>query len=71
NVFRFSQYLKKYSSDTQFIVITLRKGTMEEADVLYGVTLQESGVSKVISVKLEETKEFVQLRGKRVKDELF
>ncbi|KAA0097817.1 hypothetical protein, partial [Bacteroides thetaiotaomicron] len=60
NVFRFAQYLKKYSSDTQFIVITHRKGTMEEADVLYGVTMQESGVSKVISVKLEETKEFVQ-----------
>lgn len=62
NVFRFAQYLKKYSSDTQFIVITHRKGTMEEADVLYGVTMQESGVSKVISVKLEETKEFVQSR---------
>lgn len=60
NVFRFAQYLKKYSADTQFIVITHRKGTMEEADVLYGVTMQESGVSKVISVKLEETKEFVQ-----------
>lgn len=41
-------------------MITHRKGTMEEADVLYGVTMQESGVSKVISVKLEETKEFVQ-----------
>ncbi|MGW8264508.1 hypothetical protein ACWHAR_31675, partial [Bacillus sp. LR--39] len=59
-VFRFAQYLKRYSRDTQFIVITHRKGTMEEADVLYGVTMQESGVSKVISVKLEETKEFVQ-----------
>lgn len=60
NVFRFAQYLKKYSADTQFIVITHRKGTMEETDVLYGVTMPESGVSKVISVKLEETKEFVQ-----------
>ncbi|MEC1931022.1 chromosome segregation SMC family protein, partial [Bacillus amyloliquefaciens] len=60
NVFRFAQYLKKYSGDSQFIVITHRKGTMEEADVLYGVTMQESGVSRMVSVKLEETKEFVQ-----------
>ncbi|MEK5502161.1 chromosome segregation protein SMC [Bacillus sp. FSL M8-0168] len=60
NVFRFAQYLKKYSHETQFIVITHRKGTMEEADVLYGVTMQESGVSKLVSVKLEDTKELVQ-----------
>ncbi|NPC92546.1 chromosome segregation protein SMC [Bacillus sp. WMMC1349] len=59
NVFRFAQYLKKYSCETQFIVITHRKGTMEEADVLYGVTMQESGVSKLVSVKLEDTKELV------------
>ncbi|CAM3699797.1 chromosome segregation protein SMC [Mesobacillus zeae] len=60
NVSRFSQYLKGYSRETQFIVITHRKGTMEEADVLYGVTMQESGVSKVVSVRLEETKELVK-----------
>lgn len=60
NVFRFSQYLKRYSSETQFIVITHRKGTMEEADVLYGVTMQESGVSKLVSVRLEDTKELVE-----------
>ena len=59
NVFRFSQYLKSYSKETQFIVITHRKGTMEEADVLYGITMQESGVSKLVSVKLEETKNLV------------
>lgn len=59
NVYRFSQYLKRYSEGTQFIVITHRKGTMEEADVLYGVTMQESGVSKLVSVRLEETKELV------------
>ncbi|WP_099352393.1 chromosome segregation protein SMC [Fredinandcohnia onubensis] len=59
NVFRFAQYLKKFSNETQFIVITHRKGTMEEADVLYGVTMQESGVSKLVSVRLEESKEFV------------
>jgi len=46
--------LKKFSDDTQFIVITHRKGTMEGADVLYGITMQESGVSKLVSVKLEQ-----------------
>ncbi|WP_141431214.1 chromosome segregation protein SMC [Bacillus sp. 03113] len=59
NVVRFSQYLKHYSSETQFIVITHRKGTMEEADVLYGITMQESGVSKVVSVKLGDTNELI------------
>lgn len=54
NVSRYSQYLKKFSDDTQFIVITHRKGTMEGADVLYGITMQESGVSKLVSVKLEQ-----------------
>lgn len=61
NVNRFARYLKRFSQDTQFIVITHRKGTMEEADVLYGVTMQESGVSRLVSVKLEETKEFVEV----------
>ncbi|NMD69475.1 chromosome segregation protein SMC [Bacillus sp. DNRA2] len=60
NVSRFSAYLKRYSSETQFIVITHRKGTMEEADVLYGITMQESGVSKLVSVRLEETQDLVQ-----------
>ncbi|MBM7647161.1 chromosome segregation protein [Bacillus ectoiniformans] len=60
NVHRFSQYLKQFSADTQFIVITHRKGTMEEADVLYGVTMQESGVSKLVSVRMEETKQLAQ-----------
>ncbi|MEL3960490.1 chromosome segregation protein SMC [Lysinibacillus endophyticus] len=54
NVQRYSEYLRKLSNDTQFIVITHRKGTMEGADVLYGITMQESGVSKLVSVKLEE-----------------
>jgi len=54
NVQRYSDYLKNLSSETQFIVITHRKGTMEGADVLYGITMQESGVSKLVSVKLEE-----------------
>lgn len=60
NVHRFSQYLKRYSHETQFIVITHRKGTMEGADVLYGVTMQESGVSKLVSVRLEEMNELVK-----------
>ncbi|WP_301108939.1 chromosome segregation protein SMC [Sporosarcina sp.] len=57
NVVRYSNYLKKVSEQTQFIVITHRKGTMEGADVLYGVTMQESGVSKLLSVKLSEVAE--------------
>ncbi|WP_112180818.1 MULTISPECIES: chromosome segregation protein SMC [Paraliobacillus] len=60
NVNRFARYLKDYSENTQFIVITHRKGTMEEADVLYGVTMQESGVSRLVSVKLEETNDLVK-----------
>ena len=59
NVARFAKYVKLYSDNTQFIVITHRKGTMEEADVLYGVTMQESGVSRLVSVRLEETKELI------------
>lgn len=57
NVIRFGKYLQSYQEDTQFIVVTHRKGTMEAADVLYGVTMEESGVSKMISVHLEEITE--------------
>ncbi|MFJ7976367.1 chromosome segregation protein SMC [Peribacillus sp. NPDC096379] len=60
NVLRFSQFLKKFSEETQFIVITHRKGTMESSDVLYGMTMQELGVSKLVSVRMEETKELVK-----------
>ncbi|WP_017753696.1 chromosome segregation protein SMC [Calidifontibacillus oryziterrae] len=60
NVNRFANYLKFFSKETQFIVITHRKGTMEEADVLYGVTMQESGVSSLVSVRLEESKQLVE-----------
>jgi len=56
NVSRFAQYLKKFANDTQFIVITHRKGTMEYADVMYGVTMQEKGISKLISVDFSEQK---------------
>ena len=54
NVGRFASYLRNLSSKTQFIVITHRRGTMEAADVLYGVTMQEQGVSKVLSVDLNQ-----------------
>lgn len=54
NIDRFAQFLKAYGKKTQFIVITHRKGTMEAADVLHGVTMEESGVSRILSVKLSE-----------------
>ncbi|WP_100404509.1 chromosome segregation protein SMC [Bacillus solitudinis] len=60
NVSRFAHFLKDFSEATQFIVITHRKGTMEEADVLYGITMQESGVSRLVSVRLEETRELIE-----------
>jgi chromosome segregation protein len=54
NVYRFAQYLKQYSQQTQFIVVTHRRGTMEVADILYGVTMQERGISKLISLQMDE-----------------
>ncbi len=54
NVGRFASYLKKFSQDTQFIVITHRKPTMEQADCLYGVTMQEEGVTTIVSVRLAD-----------------
>ncbi len=54
NVDRFASYLKRFAKDTQFIVITHRKPTMNQADTLFGVTMQEKGVSKIVSVKLSE-----------------
>lgn len=57
NVSRFGKYLREFGTDTQFIVITHRKGTMEEADSLYGVTMQEKGVSKLVSVRLQDVDE--------------
>ena len=52
NVYRFAEYLKKFSDETQFLVITHRKGTMEAANTVYGVTMEENGVSKLLSMKL-------------------
>lgn len=54
NVYRYAEYLKKFSKDTQFLVITHRKGTMESADTVYGVTMEESGISKLLSMKLKQ-----------------
>ena len=54
NVKRFGDYLNRFDKSSQFIVVTHRKGTMSAADSIYGVTMQESGVSKIISVKLKE-----------------
>ena len=53
NVFRYAEYLKKFSQNTQFLVITHRKGSMEAADTVYGVTMEESGISKLLSMKLK------------------
>ena len=54
NVVRFAQYLRRISGKTQFIVITHRRGTMEAADILYGVTMQEDGISKLLRLDLEQ-----------------
>ncbi len=56
NVKRFAKYLDKLTKDTQFIVITHRKGTMEQADILYGITMQEKGISTLVSVNMIEDK---------------
>ena len=54
NVYRYAEYLKKYTKDTQFLVITHRKGTMEVADTVYGVTMEEKGISKLLSITLKQ-----------------
>ena len=54
NVYRFADFIKEYAKQSQFVIITHRKGTMEIADTLYGVTMEEYGISKVLSVKLED-----------------
>ena len=54
NISRYTSYLKTFYKDTQFVIITHRKTTMEIADVLYGVAMEEDGVSKIISVKLKD-----------------
>ncbi len=53
NVYRYAEYLKKFTKNTQFLVITHRKGTMEAADTVYGITMEENGISKLLSMKLK------------------
>ena len=54
NVVRYARYMRRIAGKTQFIVITHRRGTMEEADVLYGVTMQEKGVSRILTINLND-----------------
>lgn len=57
NVERFASWLARYKDDSQFIVITHRPGTMEQCDMLYGITMQKDGVSRVLHVQLSEAVE--------------
>lgn len=63
NVERFAKYLREFSGSTQFIVVTHREGTMEECDLLYGATMQQKGVTKLVSVKLEEAVDLTEANG--------
>ena len=56
NVYRYAEFLKKFSKETEFLVITHRKGSMEAANSVYGVTMEENGVSKILSISLKDTK---------------
>ena len=57
NVYRYADYLRHYSDKTQFIVVTHRRGTMEAANILYGVTMQERGISKLLSLNIDEVQQ--------------
>ena len=63
NVARFANYAKKYSDKTQFIIISHRRGTMEEADTLYGVMMQEKGISSLLSIKVNEVEEKLGIKN--------
>ncbi len=62
NVVRFARYMRRMSEKTQFIVITHRRGTMEEADVLYGVTMQEQGVSRMLTINLNDVEKELNIK---------
>ena len=62
NVDRYASYLRRMCDNTQFIVITHRRGTMEEADVLYGVTMQERGVTKLLELRASEVEERLNMK---------
>ena len=59
NIDRFTKIINDFSRDTQFVVVTHNKRTMEEANTLYGVTMQEKGISKLVSVRFNEDLDFV------------
>ncbi len=58
NVYRFANYVKKYSNKTQFIIVTHRRGTMEAADIMYGITMQEKGISKMLKLNFEDLEDY-------------
>ena len=62
NVVRYARYMRTISDKTQFIVITHRRGTMEAADVLYGVTMQEKGVSKMLTINLNDVAKELKIK---------
>ena len=62
NVVRYARYMRRMSGKTQFIVITHRRGTMEEADVLYGVTMQEKGVSRMLTINLNDVEKELNIK---------
>ena len=62
NVVRFAHYMRAMTDHTQFIVITHRRGTMEEADVLYGVTMQEQGISRMLTINLNDVEKELNIR---------
>lgn len=63
NVVRFARYMRGMTDKTQFICITHRRGTMEEADVLYGVTMQEKGISRVLTINLNDVERELGIQG--------
>ena len=69
NIARFVKVLHEFAQDTQFIVVTHNKNTMEAAQNLYGVTMQESGISKIISVRINKKSEALEQVGDGVSDE--
>jgi chromosome segregation protein len=67
NVLRFADHMRRMSDKTQIVVISHKRGTMEEADVLYGVTMQELGVSSLISIDLDEAEKHMRTKVNAVR----
>ena len=62
NVVRFARYMRNLTDHTQFICITHRRGTMEEADVLYGVTMQDQGISRILTINLNDVEKELHIK---------